>query len=73
MSSLLVGYIRKANSGTQLKVSINVQAFKDCAIYTTADGQQYVSLVMPLPAVNRVISGERAVSTLSQIIEDDEE
>tara|TARA_R110000751_G_scaffold10563_2_gene38400 strand:- start:749 stop:970 length:222 start_codon:yes stop_codon:yes gene_type:complete len=73
MSSLLVGYIRKANSGANLKVSINVQAFKDCEIYTTSDGQQYVSLVMSLSAVNRVIGGERAVSTLSQIIEDDEE
>lgn len=73
MSSLLAGYIRKANGGGQLKVSINVQAFKECNTYITSDGQQYVSLVMSLSAIQRVINGERAVSTISQIIEDDEE
>lgn len=73
MSNLLIGYIRKANGGRQLKVSINTQAFKDCTTYTTSDGQQYVSLVMSLSAIQSVINGERAVSTISQIIEDDEE
>jgi hypothetical protein len=63
--SLLVGYVRKASARNTIKVSINTQAFSECEIYTTSDGQQYVSLVMSLSALNRVINGERAITTIS--------
>lgn len=66
--TLLVGYTRKANEGRYLKLSINVDAFKDCDVYTTSDGQRYVALVMSLPAIRKVIEGERAVTTISQTV-----
>tara|TARA_R110000824_G_scaffold73751_2_gene187759 strand:- start:254 stop:508 length:255 start_codon:yes stop_codon:yes gene_type:complete len=65
--TLLVGYARKANAGGAIKISINKQAFEDCETYTTSDGQQYISLVIGLHALRRVIDGERAVTTISQL------
>jgi hypothetical protein len=65
--SLLVGYVRKSNAGGAIKVSLNTSAFADCETYTTSDGQTYVQLGVSLAALNRVLSGERAVTTLSQL------
>jgi hypothetical protein len=67
-TALLVGYVRTSNAGGALKVSINSGAFNDCQPYTTSDGQQYVSLVISLSALRRVLDGERAVTTLSHLI-----
>ena len=66
-TNLLVGYVRKSNTGGALKVSINTSAFGDCATYVTSDGQAYVPLVISLNALGKVLSGERAVTTLSQL------
>ena len=64
--SQLVGYVRRSNAGSEIKVSINVDSFKDCEIYTTSDGQQYVALVINLNALNKVLVGERVVTTICQ-------
>ena len=66
-TNLLVGYVRKSNAGGALKGSINNSAFGDCATYVTSDGQAYVPLVISLNALGKVLSGERAVTTLSQL------
>ena len=66
-TNLLIGYVRKSNAGGALKVSINTSAFGDCATYVTSDGQAYVPLVTSLNALGKVLSGERAVTTLSQL------
>ena len=68
MPSLLVGYVRRSNAGGAIKVSINTNAFGDCESYTTSDGQAYVPLVISLSALRKVIDGERAVTTVSQLI-----
>lgn len=67
--SQLVGYMRRANAGAAIKISINKQAFEDCNTYTTSDGQTYIPLVVSLSALRKVIEGERAVTTISQVIE----
>jgi hypothetical protein len=66
-ANMLVGYVRKSNAGGALKVSINTDAFSDCSTYVTSDGQAYVPLVISLNALEKVLSGERAVTTLSQL------
>ncbi|RJU82500.1 MAG: hypothetical protein DWC09_01980 [Candidatus Poseidoniales archaeon] len=66
-TNLLVGYVRKSNAGGALKVSINTDAFSDCSTYVTSDGQAYVPLVISLNALEKVLNGERAVTTLSQL------
>ena len=65
--SILVGYVRKSNAGGALKVSINSDAFSDCSTYVTSDGQTYVPLVVSLNALTKVLQGERAVTTISQM------
>lgn len=66
-TNVLVGYVRKSNAGGALKVSINTDAFSDCSTYVTSDGQAYVPLVISLNALEKVLNGERAVTTLSQL------
>ena len=67
--SNLVGYVRISNGGGAIKVSINSDAFSDCETYVTSDGQEYVPLVISLNALNKVLNGERVVTTISQIID----
>ena len=50
-------------------MSINSDAFSDCETYVTSDGQEYVPLVISLNALNKVLNGERVVTTISQIID----
>ena len=66
-TNLLVGYVRKSNAGGAVKISINTDAFSDCATYVTSDGQAYVPLVMSLNALEKVLNGERAVTTVTQL------
>lgn len=66
-NNILVGYVRRSNAGGALKVSINTAAFADCSTYMTSDGQAYVPLVISLAALNKVLEGERAVTTVSQL------
>ena len=65
--SNLVGYVRRSNAGGAIKVSINSDAFSDCETYVTSDGQEYVPLVISLNALNKVLKGERVVTTISKI------
>lgn len=65
--STLVGYARKSNAGGAIKLSINTAAFADCATYVTSDGQAYVPLIIPINALQRVLNGERAVTTVTQM------
>ena len=66
-TSMLVGFARKSNAGRALKLSINTSSFQDCATFVTSDGQEYVPLVISLNALNKVLNGERVVTTISQI------
>lgn len=67
--SNLVGYVRKSNAGGAIKVSINSDALSDCNTYVTSDGQEYIPLVISLNALNKVLNGERVVTTISQIVD----
>ena len=66
-NNILVGYVRRSNAGGALKLSVNTAAFADCSTYMTSDGQSYVPLVISMAALNKVLSGERAVTTVSQL------
>ena len=67
--SNLVGYVRRSNAGGAIKVSINNDAIAECETYVTSDGQEYVPLVISLNALNKVLIGERVVTTISQIVD----
>lgn len=66
-NNILVGYVRRSNAGGALKLSINTAAFADCSTYMTSDGQSYVPLVISMSALQKVLSGERAVTTVTQL------
>tara|TARA_B100000963_G_scaffold326942_1_gene314356 strand:+ start:371 stop:589 length:219 start_codon:yes stop_codon:yes gene_type:complete len=68
--NILVGYARKSNSGGQVKLSMNVNAFDNCETYTTSDGQTYVKLQISRAALEKVLRGERVVTTIVQPKED---
>ena len=70
LPNLLVGYVRRSNAGGAIKLSINTNALGDCETYTTSDGQTYVPLLISINALSKVIEGERAVTTISQLIMD---
>ena len=66
-NNILVGYVRRSNAGGALKLSVNTAAFVDCSTYMTSDGQSYVPLVISMGALEKVLSGERAVTTVTQL------
>lgn len=65
--NLLVGYIRKSNRGQAIKLSLAADAFDAAERYTGQDGTEYVGLVASLDRVMEVISGERDVTSVSQL------
>jgi len=68
-NNLLVRYVRKSNAGGALKVSIHNDAFRDCQIYTSADGEVYTQLLIGMKALLRILNDEIAVTSISQINE----
>ncbi|MAL52317.1 MAG: hypothetical protein CL991_06690 [Euryarchaeota archaeon] len=68
-TSMLVGYVRRSGAGGALKVSIDTEAIQACSTYTTSDGRAYALLVISLRALQRVLDGERAVTTISQLVD----
>ena len=78
--NILVGYARKSNwtsprnpdNVSRVKVNINVKAFNECTPYETSDGQRYVSLIIDRVALDKVLAGERAVTTCIHITEESE-
>ena len=68
-TSMLVGYVRRSGAGGALKVSVDTEAIQACSTYTTSDGRAYAPLVISLRALQRVLDGERAVTTISQLVD----
>ena len=68
-TSMLVGYVRRSGAGGALKVSIDTEAIQACSTYTSSDGRAYAPLVISLRALQRVLDGERAVTTISQLVD----
>lgn len=60
----LAGYVRR--SGGLVKVSIAVHAFNDCVSYTSSEGFDFVALEIDLKRLQKVINGERNITTIIQ-------
>ena len=54
------------DDGGVVKLSINVNSFTEYETYTTSDGQRYVPLQINLQALEKILRGERAVTTIVQ-------
>jgi len=71
--SELVGYVRKSNAGNALKLNILKSAVDNAQTVEGKDGTQYVSLIMNLSKIRMVIGDEQEVTSVCQLIDDDEE
>jgi len=70
MQNKLIGYLRKSDHGGALKFSLGVEAFESAQRYQTKDSKEYVTLIANLEKVREVIDGERAVTSIYQLLED---
>ena len=66
-ANILAGYVRMSNAGSAIKLSLSKSALEECSTYTSADGQEFIPLVIRLYALQSVIAGERVVTTVSQL------
>ena len=67
--SQLIGYVRKSNGGGALKLSVDAEAFDKAERFSTKDGREYVQLITNIPKIQEIISGEREVTSLCQLID----
>ncbi|MEW5937091.1 MAG: hypothetical protein AB1665_04640 [Candidatus Thermoplasmatota archaeon] len=67
--STLVGYLRRSNAGGALKMSISAEAMQSAQRYSTKDGKEYVNLVVNLDKVQEIIDGDRAVTSICQLVD----
>lgn len=67
--TILIGYVRRSNAGTKVKISINTKAFAEAETYETSDGESYVPMTINLSRLQKVIDGERAVTTVCQEVD----
>jgi hypothetical protein len=67
--SNLVGYLRRSRNGGALRMSIDAEAFSKAERYTSSDGREFVSLIANVDKVQDILSGEREVTSLCQIVD----
>jgi len=68
----LVGYVRKTNAGNALKINILKSALEKAQTIEGKDGTEYVSLVMNLSKIKMIIGDEHEVTSVCQLVEDEE-
>ena len=71
MKSELVGYVRKSNSGSALKLSILKSAFDKAKTVEGRDGTEYVSLIINLSKIKMILGDEHEVTSVCQLVDDD--
>ncbi len=67
--SKLIGYVRKSKGGCALKLSIDAKAFSEAERFSTKDGREYVQLISNIPKIEEIISGDREVTSICQLVE----
>ena len=66
----LLGYVRRTGHAVmKIKISMNVDAFNDAEVYHASDGSKFVTMFIDAGSLQRVINGERAVTTVCQEVE----
>ena len=68
VESKLIGYVRKSNKGSALKLSIDAQAFSEAEKFSSRDGREFVALVASIPKIEEILSGDREVTSICQLV-----
>jgi len=69
--SQLIGYVRKTKSGGALRMSIDAEAFSNAVKFAGRDGRQFVSLIANADKVSQILGGEREVTSLCQLVDEE--
>lgn len=60
----LIGYLRRTEDKTKIKISVNVEALEECQKWETSTGEEYYSLDIDMDALLKVLIGRRAVTCI---------
>ena len=71
VQSELIGYVRKSRSGNALKLSISAEAFDSAQRYLSADGKEYVGLIVNTAKVQEILDDTRDVTSVCQILNEE--
>lgn len=69
VESKLMGFVRRSRNGGAIKVSIADEAFRTAQRYTTADGTEYVGMIININKLRTLLTGEQEVTAISQLVE----
>jgi len=67
MKSTLVGFVRRSRSGAALNLNISREAFQKAKGYTSADGREFVTLVISMQRLSELMDGTREVTSVCDI------
>lgn len=65
-----MGFVRRSRNGGAIKLSIAQNAFDDARKYRSADGTEYVGMIINLNKLRCLLTGEQEVTAVNQIWED---
>ena len=69
VESKLMGFVRRSRNGGAIKLSIAQSAFDSAKRYRSADGTEYVGMIINLNKLRNLLTGEQEVTSVSQIWE----
>jgi hypothetical protein len=61
----LLGFARKSKAGNALNIAIDAGAFAKAQKFAGKDGREFVALVINADNLNKVMSGEKEVTSVS--------
>ena len=68
--SELIGYVRKSNAGSALKICLLKEAIDKAKTVEGKDGTQYYSLIINLSKLRLIIGDEHEVTSICQLVDD---
>lgn len=65
--SRLIGFVRLSKKGGALKIQIEKKSFNGCETYESADGKEWVQLIINLDKVRMMMLGEKEVTAINHL------
>ncbi len=65
----LMGYVRRSRNGGAIKLSVARDAFTSAERYKSADGTEYVGMIINLNKLRNLLTGEQEVTAINQLTE----
>ncbi len=66
----LMGFVRRSRNGGAIKLSIADEAFRTAERYKSADGTEYVGMIINLNKLRTLLTGEQEVTAINQLVND---